>query len=72
MNDDLNQEFYLDLSISCGKRPKDYLKRKEFFKTFSTFKEIDNNEFCVRLSFEDLLKMIFPRKSGHFKELVVA
>jgi hypothetical protein len=57
MDNNLNQELYLDLTISCGKRPKDYLKRKEFFKTFSTFKEIDNNEFCVRLCFDDLLKM---------------
>ncbi len=57
MNNDLNQKFYLDLSISCGKRPKDYLKRKEFFKAFSSFKEIDNNEFRIRLYFDDLLKM---------------
>lgn len=57
MDNDLNQEFYLDISISCGKRPKDYLKRKEFFKAFSSFKEIDNNEFRIRLCFDDLLKM---------------
>lgn len=57
MDNDLNQEFYLDLSISCGKRPKDYLKRKEFFKAFSSFEEIDNNKFRIRLYFGDLLKM---------------
>ena len=57
MDNDLNQEFYLDLSISCGKRPKDYLKRKEFFKAFSSFKEIDNNEFRIRIRFDELLKI---------------